>query len=80
MAFEMIDSEEWFGERIGYSLSVKNSHQQRARQPWTLSDRYGIEVFEGDAGLNERRAYDRHEIAEMFARGQFGDDASIARM
>jgi|ERR1700722_5027024 len=80
MAFEMIDRDEWFGERIGQGLRVKDADQQRSGQAWTLGYGDGIEFFEGDARLLQRGAYHRHEVTEMFARGEFGDDAAIPRV
>lgn len=37
----------------------------------------GVEVGGGEAGLAEDFAGDGEEVAEMFAGGEFGDDAAV---
>ena len=77
MPLEMIHRDQRLAESKGKCLGVQNADQQRAGQTWSLRHGHGIEVVEADARLLHRRPDDRDDVAEMFARGQFGDDAAI---
>ena len=80
MTFEMIDGNKRTTQTIRERLGVQDAHQQRACEAWALGDGYGIQILEGDAGLVYGRTNHRDEVSEMFARGEFGDDAAIRGM
>ena len=80
MAFKMVDRDERFCESVGQAFRIKNSHQQGSGQAWTLRDGDSGKIFKGNSSLFHRGPHHRNEIAQMFTRGEFGDDASVGRV
>ncbi len=80
MTFQMVYRDKRLAQTERKGLGVKNAYQQRTGQSWAFGHSYGVEFFEGDAALSHRGSNDRDQVSEMFARGEFGDDAAIYRM
>ena len=80
MAFKMVYGDQRLAQSERQRLGVQDADQQCSGQAWALSYRYRIEILEGDTGLGHSGAHHRDQVAEMFARGEFGDDAAISRM
>src|SRR5215467_4671603 len=77
VSFEMIYRNERLGKREGQSLGVTDPDQQRAREPGTLRDGYGINRLVRVSALGQGFAHDRHDGAKMLARGELQHDAAI---
>jgi len=80
VAFEMVDGDEGQGGGKGQGFGVGDADEERAGESGAGGDGDGIQIGEGHTGLGERCAHHGNDGAEMFAAGQLGDDAAIARM
>ena len=69
VAFEVIYRDERFVERQGENFAVGHADEERAGEAGALGDGDGVEIGERDFCLVERFAHDRHDFAEMLARG-----------
>ena len=78
--FEVVDGDERQVAREGQGLGVTDSDKQGACEPGAFRDGDGVEVGEGSAGFVQGCADDGDDVAEVFARCEFRDDASIGRM
>jgi hypothetical protein len=77
VTFEVIDGDQRFPEGIGKRFRVADADQQRTRQTRADGDSDGVQVAEGDAGLRQRSADHGHDVAQMLAGSQLGDDSAI---
>ena len=77
VAGKMVDGNERLAQREGESFAVGDADQQRADQAGALGDGDGGEILQGDSGLLDGFADDRNDLAEVFARGEFGDHAAV---
>jgi hypothetical protein len=80
VTLKMVYGDERLAESEGQRLGVGNANQQSARQTRPLGDRDRVQIGEADAGLIQRRADHRNDIAQMFARGKFWNHTAIRRM
>ena len=77
VAGEMVHGDERLAQREGESFAVGEANEQGADEARALSDGDGVEIVQGDVGLVDGFADDRHDLAEMFARREFGDHAAV---
>jgi hypothetical protein len=77
VAFEVVDRDERFVEREGEGFGVEDADEQRAGQAGAFGDGDGVEVGEADVGFGDGLADDRDEVAQVLARGEFGNDPAV---
>src|ERR1700677_4066283 len=77
VAGEMVHGNERLAQREGESFAVGEAHEQRADQARALRDGDGVEIVQGDVGLVDGFADDRHDLTQMFARREFGDAPAV---
>src|SRR5665213_2730475 len=77
VAFEMIDADQRLVEAEAKSFGIRDANEQRPGKPRAFRDGDGVEIGIGDARLQHGFADHRHDVAEMLAGGQLGDDATI---
>ena len=77
VAFQVIHGDERLVERQGENFTVGHADEERAGEAGPLSDGDGVEIGERDFCLVERFAHDWDDFAEMFARGELGDNAAV---
>jgi putative nucleotidyltransferase with HDIG domain len=77
---QVVDGHQRFVEGKGQRLGVSNSNQQCSGQARPLGDGDGIEILEADPCFLQRSPNDRHDIAQMFARGKFRNHPTIGRV
>jgi len=77
VAFEMIYSNERLLERQGENFAIGHADEERAGEAGALGDGDCVEIGERDVCLVERLAHDWDDFAEMLARGELGDYASV---
>lgn len=58
-------------------LAIRDADKKRADQAGALCDSHRVEVGKIEPCLQERFANDGNDLAQMFARGEFGHDAAI---
>jgi hypothetical protein len=77
VAFEVVDGDERFVECGGESFGVGDADEKCADEAGALGDGDSVKVVVGEVSLGERFADYRDNLAEVFARSQFGDDAAV---
>ena len=77
VACEVVDGDERFIQGGRESLAVGDAYEERADEAWALGDRDGVYVGELQIGLREGFADYWDDLAEVFAGGEFGDDAAV---
>ena len=77
MRFVMMNTDEWFSQREGNRLPGLESDEQRRGQTRALCRCNGRELSYGNPRIGQRRLRDWQKVAEMFARGEFGNDATV---
>ena len=77
VAFQVIDGHERFAEFGGQDPAVRHSHQERTDEAGALGHADGIDVREIEARLEKRFADDGNDLAQVFARGEFGNHAAV---
>ncbi len=77
VALEVVDGDERLAECVGESLGVTDADEQRAGEAGAFGDGDGVELRHGDTGFAEGGIDDGDDGAEVFARGELGDDASV---
>jgi len=77
VAFQVVDGDEGQVVGEGESFGVGDADHQRSRETGPAGDGYGVEIREGDVGLGESCPDNGNDGAEVLARSQFGDYASI---
>jgi poly(A) polymerase len=80
VAFEVIDGDERLAEGEGQGFGVGDADEQSAGEAGAFSDGNGVQVGELDAGAGDGFADDGDNVAQVLARGEFGDDAAVDRM
>jgi poly(A) polymerase len=86
VAFEVVDGDQRLVEAEGEGFSVGDADQQCTGQARAFGDGDCVEIGEGDwmsgrrAGAGHRFANDRNDVAQVFARGELGDDTAVVRM
>ena len=73
----MMDADERLGQSERQALRRAQANQQRARQTRPTSRRDRVEFAGGDVRLAKRLAGDRHEVAQVLARGEFRHHAAV---
>src|SRR5207237_5232268 len=76
MTFEMIDSDQWHAEGVAETLCAGNAHQQRADQTRSRGHRDFLDVAPRRLRILERAADQGKQMLQMFARGNFRNDAA----
>ncbi len=74
---KMIDGHERLAQRLRQCFSVRNSNKQRPHQPRPLRHANRVHVGKLHSRLRERFAHHRHDLAQVFARGQLRHHAAI---
>jgi hypothetical protein len=77
VAFKMIYRDERFVESLRERFGVGDADEERADEARTLGDADGVDVVECEIGFGEGFANDGDDLAKVFARGEFGDDAAV---
>ena len=79
VAFEVVDGDERETGAEGQGFGEADADEERASQAGAFRNGYGGEVAVArDAGCGHRLPDDRDDVAEVFAAGEFGDDAAVA--
>jgi hypothetical protein len=77
---EVVYRNERFTQTGGERFAVGNPDQQSADQTWPLGHSDRVEIGQAHAGLLQSLAHYRHDLAQVFARGQFGHHAAELAM
>ena len=80
VAFEVVDTDERKVGAEGQGLGEGDADQQSSGEAWAFGDGDGFEIAVADTGLVHGFADDGEDGAEVFAGGQFGDDAAVVGM
>jgi len=75
--FQVIDGHKRLGRRQPECLAVRDADEERPNQSGATSYGDSVEVSESHLRLAERFPHDRHDLPQVFARCQLGDDAAI---
>src|SRR5256885_16883114 len=73
----MVYGDEWFVEGLRQGFGIGDTKEERADEAGALGDADGVDVVEGEVGFGEGFADYWNDLAEMFAGGEFGDDAAV---
>lgn len=65
---------------MGERFAVGDTDEERAYQSGALGNADGVKVGEIQIGLCKGFADDRDDLAKVFARGEFGDNAAVFAM
>ena len=77
VAFEVVDGDEGLVESEGEGFGVEDADEEGSGESGAFGDGDGVEVGERDAGLGDGLADDGDDVAEVLARGKFGDHSSV---
>ena len=73
----MVNGDEGFAEAVGERFGVEDADEEGAGEAWAFGDGDGFEVAEVGFGLLDGGSDYGDEVAEVLARGEFGDYASV---
>ena len=76
----MMNAEERLAQSIGKGLPGFETDEQRRGQARALRGGDSIQLARGDSCFGQCGGGHREEVAQMFAGGQFGNDAAIFRV
>src|ERR1700693_1503956 len=71
VAFDVIDTDQWFGESEGEGFAVNQADQERPDQARALGEGDGIHVSKADASLLASLLHHRDDSLQVFARCEF---------
>src|SRR4029077_11594570 len=77
VTFKMIDRDQRLVERVRERLAVGDAPEQGAHKGRAVGDADGVKVGEGEARLRQGFADYRDDLAQMFARGEFGNYSAV---
>ena len=77
VAFEMIYRDQRLVERLGQRFGVSDADEERADEAGALGHSDGVDFLERELRLCKSFADDRHDLAKVFTRGEFRDDAAV---
>src|SRR3954453_3722704 len=80
MADQVIDADHGLVEGEGQALGGLHADQQRPREAWATGDRDAVDCARFELGFAEHFSDDRAHIAQMVARGELRNDATIWRV
>ena len=80
VTFEVVDGDERLVETEAEGLGVGDANQKCTGEARAFGDGYGVEIGERYVGTRQCLADDRDDIAQVFAGGEFGNDATVVRM
>ena len=78
VTFDVIDTDEGHSGGKAQTFGVGESDEQGANESGSNSDCDGGETFEAGIGALQGLANDGNDGAEVFARGEFGDDSAVS--
>jgi len=78
VAFDVVDGDEGDVGGEGDGFGVGEADEESARESGARCGGDGAEIGPGSAGTFEGFADHRDDCAEMFAGGEFGDDAAVS--
>jgi hypothetical protein len=76
----MIDRDQWLAERKRERLGIGDADEQRPSQPRPFSHGNRVKFSPREPGLGQRRAHHRHNIAQVFSRGELRHHAAVGRV
>jgi len=77
VAFEVVHGDQREVCAEGQGLCEADADEESSGEAWAFGDGYGGEVGVGDAGALHGLADHGDDGAEVFARGELGDDAAV---
>ncbi len=77
VAFEMIYRDQRLVERLGQRFGVSDADEERADEAGALGHSDGVDVLEPKIRFCKSFADDRHDLAKVFARREFGNNAAV---
>jgi hypothetical protein len=80
VTLEVVDGDEGLVEGEGHGFGAADADEQGAGESGTFCNCDCVNLIERDAGFGERPANDGDDVADVFARGDLGDDSSIEGM
>jgi hypothetical protein len=80
VTLQVVDRDERFIHRKSQRFGVSHTHQQSSGKSRPLGHRDSIQIGEGQARFSHGPTGHRHNIAQMFPRGELGNDSPIRQV
>jgi hypothetical protein len=77
MAFQVVDWDERLAKFGSQHSAVRYSNEERTDQAWALSYADSVKILKAEARLQKRLANDGNDLAQVRARGEFGDNSAV---
>jgi len=77
VTFEVVDGDEGLVQAEGEGFGVEDADEECAGEAGAFGDGDGVELVEGGVGLGDGGADDGHDVAQVLAGGEFGDDSAV---
>jgi len=77
MSLHVMDRDQWNLPSETERLGIGDADKKRTNETWAGSDGDGLEIGERDAGLLQSLFDYRNDGAQVFARGELGNNATV---